>query len=399
MVQSKSDKERQKIINDKCQSLIEVLLKDEDNKYCVDCDAKGPRWASWNLGIFLCIRCAGIHRNLGVHISKVKSVNLDSWGPEHVAYIQRMGNSRARAIYEANLPDDFRRPQTDTSLETFVRAKYELKKYIAQGWVDPGPPAPAFDVEEELRRLKEQKRNKNKNSSLGASLIKELPSSKISQPRPTEQQQSPSSVGTASKDRINSGTKITDAPNQLGLSTVAATIAANNNTNNDNNNTNTKVDANNSLLDLFDLDTGSSASATNDPVDLFENFTIGNNTSPSVQSNNNPVAADANNANATTINPSEDLFGAFCNEQTLYNSQPPLLSSSTSADLNDLSSSSTNMESKFNGTAQVVGGASSNATKKILTKESILSLYSLSPQTAPSNMTPAFADPFGMMQK
>lgn len=45
----------------------------------------GPRWASWNLGIFLCIRCAGIHRNLGVHISKVKSVNLDTWTPEQVA--------------------------------------------------------------------------------------------------------------------------------------------------------------------------------------------------------------------------------------------------------------------------------------------------------------------------
>lgn len=45
----------------------------------------GPRWASWNLGIFLCIRCAGIHRNLGVHISKVKSVNLDTWTSEQIA--------------------------------------------------------------------------------------------------------------------------------------------------------------------------------------------------------------------------------------------------------------------------------------------------------------------------
>ena len=46
---------------------------------------QGPRWVSWNLGIFVCIRCAGIHRNLGVHISKVKSVNLDSWTPHQVA--------------------------------------------------------------------------------------------------------------------------------------------------------------------------------------------------------------------------------------------------------------------------------------------------------------------------
>jgi len=45
----------------------------------------GPRWASWNLGVFLCIRCAGIHRNLGVHVSKVKSVNLDAWTAEQLA--------------------------------------------------------------------------------------------------------------------------------------------------------------------------------------------------------------------------------------------------------------------------------------------------------------------------
>lgn len=54
----------------------------------------GPRWASWNLGIFLCIRCAGIHRNLGVHISKVKSVNLDTWTPEQVVV----------CVYTYNIP-------------------------------------------------------------------------------------------------------------------------------------------------------------------------------------------------------------------------------------------------------------------------------------------------------
>lgn len=151
---------KQKIVQEKCQQILTELLKDEDNKYCVDCDAKGPRWASWNLGIFLCIRCAGIHRNLGVHISKVKSINLDSWTPEQVGYLQQMGNSKARAVYEANLPDSFRRPQMDSSLEAFVRAKYEQKKYIAKEWVAPPPPPPAFDIEEEKRKEKEKKKTK-----------------------------------------------------------------------------------------------------------------------------------------------------------------------------------------------------------------------------------------------
>lgn len=158
---SKSEKEKQKQIQEKCQMILSQLLRDEDNKYCVDCDAKGPRWASWNLGIFLCIRCAGIHRNLGVHISKVKSVNLDAWTPEQVACLQQMGNSRARAVYEANLPDNFRRPQTDSSLEAFVRAKYEQKKYIAKEWVPPPMPKPSFEFDEvEKKKPKEKKINK-----------------------------------------------------------------------------------------------------------------------------------------------------------------------------------------------------------------------------------------------
>ncbi|XP_033230003.1 stromal membrane-associated protein 1-like [Belonocnema kinseyi] len=154
------EKERTKQIQDKCQNLLNQMLRDEDNKYCVDCDAKGPRWASWNLGIFLCIRCAGIHRNLGVHISKVKSVNLDTWTPEQVVSLQQMGNSRARAVYEANLPDSFRRPQTDGSLESFIRAKYEHKKYIAREWVPPSLPKINWDKELDDEAEKQRRRKK-----------------------------------------------------------------------------------------------------------------------------------------------------------------------------------------------------------------------------------------------
>lgn len=151
---SRAEKERQKAQQEKFQATLSSLLKDDDNKYCVDCDAKGPRWASWNLGIFLCIRCAGIHRNLGVHISKVKSVNLDTWTAEQVAMMLEMGNSRARAVYEANLPDNYRRPQADSALETFIRSKYETKKYIAKEWVPPKPTVPKELLEDDREKKK-----------------------------------------------------------------------------------------------------------------------------------------------------------------------------------------------------------------------------------------------------
>ena len=47
----------------------------------------GPQWASTNLGVFLCIRCASIHRKLGTHISKVKSLTLDNWSIEQLDVI------------------------------------------------------------------------------------------------------------------------------------------------------------------------------------------------------------------------------------------------------------------------------------------------------------------------
>ncbi|XP_014165509.1 stromal membrane-associated protein 2 [Geospiza fortis] len=94
------------------------------------CLFSGPRWASWNIGVFICIRCAGIHRNLGVHISRVKSVNLDQWTQEQIQCVQEMGNGKANRLYEAYLPENFRRPQTDQAVESFIRDKYEKKKYM-----------------------------------------------------------------------------------------------------------------------------------------------------------------------------------------------------------------------------------------------------------------------------
>ncbi|XP_044069938.1 stromal membrane-associated protein 1 isoform X6 [Siniperca chuatsi] len=81
---TRSEREKAQKLNEQHQAILSQLLREDENKYCADCEAKGPRWASWNLGVFMCIRCAGIHRNLGVHISRVKSVNLDQWTPEQI---------------------------------------------------------------------------------------------------------------------------------------------------------------------------------------------------------------------------------------------------------------------------------------------------------------------------
>ncbi|CAL9037670.1 unnamed protein product [Musa banksii] len=106
--------------------ILEGLLKLPENKECADCKSKGPRWASVNLGIFICMACSGIHRSLGVHISKVRSATLDTWLPEQVAFIQSMGNEKANSYWEAELPPNYDR----VGIENFIRAKYEEKRWV-----------------------------------------------------------------------------------------------------------------------------------------------------------------------------------------------------------------------------------------------------------------------------
>ncbi|KAG7819705.1 hypothetical protein KL919_001941 [Ogataea angusta] len=114
--------------NERNQQILKTLLREPANKNCADCKiSKNPRWASWNLGIFVCIRCSGIHRSMGTHISRVKSVDLDSWTDEQVKSMVMWGNERANLFWEDKLPDNY--VPDESKIENFIRTKYEMKKW------------------------------------------------------------------------------------------------------------------------------------------------------------------------------------------------------------------------------------------------------------------------------
>uniref|UniRef100_A0A3Q3X3E2 Arf-GAP with coiled-coil, ANK repeat and PH domain-containing protein n=1 Tax=Mola mola TaxID=94237 RepID=A0A3Q3X3E2_MOLML len=104
------------------------------NKQCCDCGEPGPDWASINLGITLCIVCSGIHRSLGVHFSKVRSLTLDSWEPELIKLMCELGNSVINRIYEARIDEiTIKKPHPSSprgDKESWIRSKYVEKKFI-----------------------------------------------------------------------------------------------------------------------------------------------------------------------------------------------------------------------------------------------------------------------------
>ncbi|XP_054652022.1 arf-GAP with GTPase, ANK repeat and PH domain-containing protein 1 isoform X8 [Dunckerocampus dactyliophorus] len=112
---------------------LQAIRSVRGNSSCADCDAQNPDWASLNLGALICIECSGIHRNLGTHLSRVRSLDLDEWPMELIKVMSGIGNELANSVWEANSHGHLK-PAPDASREErerWIRAKYEQRLFLA----------------------------------------------------------------------------------------------------------------------------------------------------------------------------------------------------------------------------------------------------------------------------
>ncbi|XP_048642660.1 arf-GAP with GTPase, ANK repeat and PH domain-containing protein 3 isoform X2 [Marmota marmota marmota] len=136
----RSAKDKTRLGNQNAALAVQAVRTVRGNGFCIDCDAPNPDWASLNLGALMCIECSGIHRHLGAHLSRVRSLDLDDWPPELLAVMTAMGNALANSVWEGAL-DGYAKPGPEAcreEKERWIRAKYEQRLFLA--------PLPSSDV-------------------------------------------------------------------------------------------------------------------------------------------------------------------------------------------------------------------------------------------------------------
>eukprot|EP00672_Neobodo_designis_P025557 CAMPEP_0174836666 /NCGR_PEP_ID=MMETSP1114-20130205/6226_1 /TAXON_ID=312471 /ORGANISM="Neobodo designis, Strain CCAP 1951/1" /LENGTH=294 /DNA_ID=CAMNT_0016070671 /DNA_START=111 /DNA_END=992 /DNA_ORIENTATION=- len=113
---------------DEAKALVNQYRAKPENKLCFDCPSKNPTWCSVTFGIFLCMDCCGRHRGMGVHVSFMRSAELDTWRPEEALRVAYGGNAKARDFFRAHGVTDPKGRYTTTAAQMYKR---HLDKLVA----------------------------------------------------------------------------------------------------------------------------------------------------------------------------------------------------------------------------------------------------------------------------
>ncbi|XP_040518633.1 arf-GAP with SH3 domain, ANK repeat and PH domain-containing protein 1 isoform X7 [Gallus gallus] len=119
-------------LEDLTKAIIDDIQRLPGNEVCCDCGSPDPTWLSTNLGILTCIECSGIHREMGVHISRIQSLELDKLGTSELLLAKNVGNNSFNDIMEGNLPSPSPKPSPSsdmTARKEFITAKYVDHKF------------------------------------------------------------------------------------------------------------------------------------------------------------------------------------------------------------------------------------------------------------------------------
>ncbi|XP_037541920.1 arf-GAP with SH3 domain, ANK repeat and PH domain-containing protein 2b [Nematolebias whitei] len=150
------DEGENNIVQELTKAIVGEVKRMSGNDSCCDCGAPGPTWLSTNLGVLICIECSGIHREMGVHYSRIQSLDLDVLGTSELLLAKNVGNANFNEIMEADLlaqggtkPD----PKSDMQVrKDYITAKYTEKRFAQR---------PSTDDKLMLQALYESVRNRD----------------------------------------------------------------------------------------------------------------------------------------------------------------------------------------------------------------------------------------------